>query len=143
MLFLERSNPVNWWYVLHLHFLRLWRNFFSSIHLVYLSEKEDIIDPEHISKTRKIDQTLKIHKLERKCRQNGDTDIFFSKFPMLKILFTCSGMVARMKSFAAILKPVKVMTNERNAREVIMKMKSGYVVLYIINGKKQSSTGVL
>ena len=48
-----------------------------------------------------------------------------------------------MKSFAAILKPVKVMTNERNAREVTMKIKSGYVVLYIINGKKQSSTGVL
>ena len=87
MLFLERSNPVNWWYVLHLHFLRLWRNFFSSIHLVYLSEKEDIIDPEHVSKTRKIDQTLKIHKLERKCRQNGDTDIFFFKISDVKDSF--------------------------------------------------------
>ena len=46
---------------------------------MYLSVKEDIIEPEHISKTRKIGQTLKIHKLERKCRQNGDTDIFLFK----------------------------------------------------------------
>ena len=60
--------------------------------------------------------------------------LIFSKLLMMKILFTYSGMVARIKSSAAMLKPVKVMTNVRNAREVTMKMKSDYVVLYVING---------
>ena len=47
--------------------------FVSSIHSVYLPENENIVKPEDISMVRKIDQTLKIHKLERKCSQNGDT----------------------------------------------------------------------
>ena len=34
---------------------------------------QNIVEPEDISMTRKIEQTLKIHKLERKCIQNGDT----------------------------------------------------------------------
>ena len=44
-----------------------------SIHSAYLPENENIVEPEDISMARKIDQTLKIYKLERKCIQNGDT----------------------------------------------------------------------
>ena len=51
----------------------------------------------------------------------------------MNILFVISGMGVRMKSSVAMLKPVKVM-NVRNAREVTMKVKSGYVALYVING---------
>ena len=58
----------------------------------------------------------------------------FPKMSIMKILFTCSGMAARMKSSVAILKPVKEIINVRNAREVTMKVKSGYVVQYVING---------
>ena len=50
---------------------------------------------------------------------------------IIKILFTCIGMEARMKSSVAMLKPVKVMMN---AREVTMKVKSGYIVQYVISG---------
>ena len=60
--------------------------------------------------------------------------IISSKVTMMKIIFTCSGLGARMKLYAAMLKPVKVMMNMRNAREVTMKVKSGYVVLYVIDG---------
>ena len=58
----------------------------------------------------------------------------FSKSPIMKIHFTCSGMGARMKSSVAMLKPVKVMMNERNARKVTVTVKSGYVALHVING---------
>ena len=44
-----------------------------SIHSAYPPENENLVDPEDISMARKIDQTLKIHKLEIKCIQNGDT----------------------------------------------------------------------
>ena len=47
--------------------------FVSSIHSVYLPENENIVEPEDISMARKINQTLNIHKLERKCSQNGDS----------------------------------------------------------------------
>ena len=57
----------------------------------------------------------------------------FSKLSMMKILFSCTGMGARMKTSVTMLKPVKVMMNKRNAREVTMTMKSGYVALYVIN----------
>ena len=53
--------------------------FVPSIQSVYLPENENIVEPEGISMARKIDQTLKIHKLERKCSQNGDTYINFFK----------------------------------------------------------------
>ena len=53
--------------------------FVPSIHSVYLPENENIVEPEDISMTRKIDQTLKIHKLERKCSQNDDIYIKFFK----------------------------------------------------------------
>ena len=39
-----------------------------------------------------------------------------------------------MKSFVAMMKPVKVMMNVRNAIEVTTKVKSGYVVQFVING---------
>ena len=42
-------------------------------------ENESIVEPEDISMARKIDQTLKIHKPERKCSQNGDTYTNFFK----------------------------------------------------------------
>ena len=44
-----------------------------SIHSVYLPENENIVEPEDGSMSRKIDQTLKIQVLERKCIQNGNT----------------------------------------------------------------------
>ena len=47
--------------------------FVPSIQSVYLPENGNIVEPEDISMARKIDQTLKIHKLGRKCIQNGDT----------------------------------------------------------------------
>ena len=58
----------------------------------------------------------------------------FSKMPMMKILFPCSVIRARMKSSVAMLKPVKVKMNVRNTTEVIFKVKNGYVVQYVING---------
>ena len=48
--------------------------------------------------------------------------------PMMKILFRCSSLGARMKSSVAMLKPVKVMINVRNAREITVKVKNGYVI---------------
>ena len=45
-----------------------------------------------------------------------------------------------MKSSVAILKPEKVMMNMQNAREVAMKVKSGYVALYVINGTMKTVT---
>ena len=53
---------------------------------------------------------------------------------IMKILFTCSGMETRMKSFVAMLKPVKVMMNVQNGRKVTMRVRSGYIVQYVING---------
>ena len=48
-------------------------------HSLYLTQNENIVEPEDINKARKIDQILKIHKLERKCSHNGDTYINFYK----------------------------------------------------------------
>ena len=53
---------------------------------------------------------------------------------IMKILFTCSGIEAGMKSSVAMLKPVGVIMNVQNARKVAMKVKSGYVIQYVING---------
>ena len=39
-----------------------------------------------------------------------------------------------MKSFVAMLKPVKVMMNVQNGRKVTMRVRSGYIVQYVING---------
>ena len=74
MSLLERSNPVNWWYILYLNFLKQFAvtKFVPLIHSVCLTENKNIVEPEDISMARKIDQTLKVSKLER-CSQNGDT----------------------------------------------------------------------
>ena len=58
----------------------------------------------------------------------------FLTLPMMKILFACSGMWARLEISVAMLKPVKAKMNVRNDRKVILKMKSSYVTLYVING---------
>ena len=76
--------------------------FVSSIHSVYLPEKENIVEPEDISMARKINQTLNIHKLEEN---------------VVKMVIVKSGMM-----------------NLQNAREVTMRVKSGYVVQYAISG---------
>ena len=52
---------------------------------------------------------------------------------MMKIL-----MGARMKSSVAMLKPMKVIMIVQNARQVLMKVKSGYVALYVINGSMKT-----
>ena len=44
-----------------------------------------------------------------------------------------------MKPSVAMLKPVKLMINVRNAREVTMEVKSGYVVQYVINGTMKTA----
>ena len=51
----------------------------SAIHAVYLPESENIIEPKEIESSRKIKETLKIHKLERKVDPNGNTYINFYK----------------------------------------------------------------
>ena len=51
--------------------------FIPSIHSVYLPENVNIVEPEYTSKARKINQTLKIYKLERKYSQNVDIYINF------------------------------------------------------------------
>ena len=51
--------------------------FVTLIHSKYLPENENIVKLENIGKAKKIGQTLKTYKLERKCSQNGDTYINF------------------------------------------------------------------
>ena len=63
----------------------------------------------------------------------------FSKILTMKILFTYRGTGATMKSSVTMLKTVKVMMNVQNAREVTMKVKSGYVVQYVINGTMKTA----
>ena len=63
------TNPVNWWYILHLNFLTLWQNLFRHCILFWKYNRAR----RYISMARKIDQTLKIHKLERKWSQKSDT----------------------------------------------------------------------
>ena len=87
---------------------------------------------------RKVDQTLEMYELKRKCSQSGDTLINFSEMPIMKIFFTYIDMGVRMKSSVALLKPVKMTMNVQNAREVTMNVKSGCVVQYVINGTMKS-----
>ena len=56
-----------------LEFSQAVTKFAPSIYFVYLPENENVVELEDTSMARKIEQTLKIHKLERKCSQNGDT----------------------------------------------------------------------
>ena len=52
-------------------------------------------------------------------------------------------MWARMKSSMAMLKSEKVTMNAQNAREVTMKVKSGYIVQYVINGTNGTHLALL
>ena len=116
--------------------------FVLSIHFVCLPENENVFELEDISMARKINQTLKIQKLEKKCSQNVDTQSIFSKLLMMKILLillTHSGIRAKVKSSVAMLQRVKVMMNMRNARNVAMKVKFGYIVMHVINGTSNLS----
>ena len=60
-----------------LEFSEAMTKFVSLIHSKYLPENENIVKPENIGKAKKIGQTLKTYKLERKCSQIGDTYINF------------------------------------------------------------------
>lgn len=60
---------------------------------------------------------------------------FFQKCRSWRFFFTCSVMTAKMKSSVAMVKPVKVMMNVQNNREITMKVKSGYAEQYAINGR--------
>ena len=53
--------------------------FVTAIHVVYLPESENMIEPKGIESSRKIKETLKIHKLERKVDPHGNTYINFYK----------------------------------------------------------------
>ena len=79
--------------------------FVPSIHSTYLPKNDNIFEPEVISKARKINQTLKMHTLEKNVVRMVILTSSFSKSPMMKIHFTCGGMGARMKSSVAMLKP--------------------------------------
>ena len=50
-----------------------------AIHAVYLPESENIVEPVGIESARKIKDTLKIHKFERKVHPNGNKYINFYK----------------------------------------------------------------
>ena len=52
-------------------------SFLLSINAVYLPEIESIIEPKDIECAKKIKDTLKVHKLERKVNVNGNLYISF------------------------------------------------------------------
>ena len=53
------------------------KSFVSSTNIVYLPESESIIEPKNTECTKKIKDTLKLHKLERKVNANGNIYIIF------------------------------------------------------------------
>ena len=55
------------------------KTFVPAIHGVYSLESKNIIEPKGIESSRKIKETRKIHKLERKVDPNGNTYINFYK----------------------------------------------------------------
>ena len=55
------------------------KTFVPAIYAVYLPESEKIIEPKGIESSRKSNETLKIHKLERKVHPTGNTYINFYK----------------------------------------------------------------
>ena len=55
------------------------KKFVPAIHAVYLPESENIVEPVGIESARKIKDTLKIHKFERKVDPNGNRHINFYK----------------------------------------------------------------
>ena len=55
------------------------KKFVPAIHAVYLPKSENIVEPVGIESARKIKDTLKIHKFERKVDPNGNKYINFYK----------------------------------------------------------------
>ena len=55
------------------------KSFVPSINAVYLPKSESIIEPKNIECTKKINDTLKVYKLERKDNANGNLYIIFFK----------------------------------------------------------------
>ena len=108
--------------------------FVPLIYSVYLSKNKNTFEPEEKNKARKIGQTLKYISWKENVFKMVILKSIFSKLPMMSVLFTWSGMRARMKSSVAMLQPVKAMMNVRNARIVTMKVKSGFVVQHVISG---------
>ena len=53
------------------------KSFVPSTNIVYLPESESIIEPKDTECTKKIKDTLKLHKLERKVNANGNIYIIF------------------------------------------------------------------
>ena len=146
MSLLERPNPVNWWYILYLNSLRLSQNLFRQFTpYTYLKTKILLKDIQNSWKIwLGLDRSIKRGKCiswkENVARVAIITSFFFfSKSLMMDILFAFSGMGAKMKSSVAMLKPVKMMINVRNAMGVAMKVKSGYVVLHVINGTMKTA----
>ena len=90
--------------------------FVPLIYSVYLSKNKNTFEPEEKNKARKIGQTLKYISWKENVFKMVILKSIFSKLPMMSVLFTWSGMRARMKSSVAMLKPVKAMMNVRNAR---------------------------
>ena len=62
-----------------LEFFEAIKTIVPAIHAVYLPESENIIEPKGIESSKKIKETLKIHKLEQKVDPNGNTYINFYK----------------------------------------------------------------
>ena len=58
---------------------------------------------------------------------------------ILLILLMHSGIRVKVKLSVAMLKRVEVMMNVRNARNVAMKVKCGYIVMHVINGTSNLS----
>ena len=137
MTFFERSNLVNWWKYSLLEVSEAVTKFVLSVHSVYLLENENIVEPEDISMARSIKLWKYISWKENVIKMEILKSIV-SKMPIMKIPFRWSGMGARMKSSEAMLKLVKGMMNVQDAREVTVKVKSGYVVQYPINGNMKT-----
>ena len=55
------------------------KSFVPSINAVYLPKSESIIEPKDTECTKKINDTLKMYKLERKDNANGNLHIIFFK----------------------------------------------------------------
>ena len=72
--------------------------FIPSIHSVYLPKNENIFEPEDISMARKLIKCWKYISWKENVFKMTILKSIFSKLPNMKILFTCSGMEARMKS---------------------------------------------
>ena len=93
---------------------------------------------------RKIDQTLKIHKLERKCIQNGDNGIFGKNDLSIAILNTFSFqlMYFHVQWYGGGENEIicgHVETSESDdecakCQGSYKKVKSGYIIQCVING---------